>query len=125
MRLFSRSSADDKPKPQPNYREDRPGHFALLTVDLERHPEYEPAPVRFFLYGLSLSFLACDRDVEFKLGENGKKGASGWGVFDDETGELAYHERITLYPNGTFGWYLDTTYEKIRIQDQRDNPKIL
>lgn len=123
MSLFRKQKPDESVKP--DYSSQRQGHMALLTVDLERHPDYEPLPVKFFLYGRTARILCIDRDVEFKVGEDGKMGASGFGVFDDETGELAYYERVTIFPHCTFGWYLDETQKQKQIQDQRDNPKIL
>lgn len=96
-----------------------PGDMALLTVDLERHPDYEPQPVRFSFDGYSNGRL--DRDVEWTVGE---RGASAIGLFD-ESGKLLWFSRMTILPGCIVGWYSDETQEAKRIQAQRDNPDIL
>lgn len=117
--IFRRNRTVETPAPENDGF--RPGRMALLTVDLEQHPDYEPVPIRYYITEL-FQDLRGDREVMWRIGE---RGASAYGIFDEETGELVYHERMTIRPHSTFEWVYSETLEARRIQQQRDNPDIL
>jgi hypothetical protein len=132
MNIFKRKPQKPAPlstqhwtKLRPSYDKLRDGKFILLTVDLQPHPDYEPVPVR---YRLSAIFedIQMDREVTIRLGD---RGASGFGVIDDETGELAQYQRITLYPQSNFTWEFHETAEDRReaelIERQRKMKDVL
>lgn len=112
-------------KERTDYTKLRPGKFVLLTVDMQPHPDYEPVPVRYRLSSL-LEDLQMTQEVSFQLGE---RGASGYGVVDDETGELAFRERRTLYPRTTLTWEFYETAQARRetelIERQRSAKDVL
>lgn len=112
-------------KERTDYTKLRPGKFVLLTVDMQPHPDYEPVPVR---YNLSPVFqeIQMDREVTLSIEE---RGASGFGVVDDETGELVQRHRMTIYPHSTFTWeFFETALarrEAALIERQRRARNIL